>query len=75
MDDKISSILDKYNFDDDWKKEFLDIASSVCLHPEFQKRCGQEFFHHGSVSVGEHIIEDAVKTYLLSKKYTSFLDR
>ena len=49
-------------------KELWDIISPICKHEEFIKRCNKPFFHHDNITLGEHIICDAIKTYQLSKK-------
>ena len=67
----INGIFDKYNIYEEDRKELIDIIMPIMKHPEFQKRLGDDFPHHGKVSVGEHVIEDAIKTYLLSKIYLS----
>lgn len=59
------------------QKEFYKIAKPIIHHKEFVKRCNSEFPHHGSTSLGEHIIKDAIKTYVLAKEYnkTHFLKK
>lgn len=66
---KVEVILDKYKIYGNERKEFLSIIKPVFLHHEFQKRFSNDFPHHGTISVSEHVIEDAIKTYLLSKIY------
>lgn len=51
------------------QKEFYKIAKPIIHHKEFVKRCSKDFPHHGSTSLGEHIIKDAIKTYVLAKEY------
>ena len=67
--DKINIILDKYEIRGNDRSELLNIIESVIINPEFEKRFSNEFPHHGNISVSEHVIEDAIKTYLLSKVY------
>lgn len=62
-------LLDKYNLEQHEKEEFLNIIHSIFIHDEFQRRMTDEFPHHGEITLGKHIIEDAIVTYLLSKKY------
>ena len=38
-------------------------------HDEFQKRMTKEFPHHGDTTLGIHILQDVIVTYILSKKY------
>ena len=66
---KLFNILKKYNFDQEEKNKLLDIIYPIFNHEEFQRRMTIEFLHHGDITLGEHIIEDAVLTYVLSKKY------
>ena len=63
------TILDKYKIKGREKRELLGIIKPIYLHPEFQRRFGNDFPHHGNTSISRHIIEDAIKTYLLSKMY------
>lgn len=51
------------------QKEFYKIAKPIINHKEFIKRCSNNFPHHGSTSLGEHIIKDALKTFILAKEY------
>ena len=50
------------------REEFNEIVYPFFLHEEFQKRMSNDFLHHSDITLGEHIIEDALITYLLSKK-------
>ena len=51
------------------QEEFTKIAYPIISHPEFEKRCTEEFFHHDNVTLGEHIIKDALVTYRYVKIY------
>lgn len=64
---KLNNLIDKYNLDDDNKNEFLSIIMPIVSHSEFQRRMTNEFLHHSNITLGEHIIEDAIVTYLLCK--------
>lgn len=66
---KINQILEKYKLSIKERKDFLDIVYPIYKHEEFQKRMTSLFFHHGSFTLGEHILEDSVLTYLLCQKY------
>ncbi|MBE6154105.1 MAG: hypothetical protein E7163_00815 [Firmicutes bacterium] len=66
---KLHTILNKYKLSTDEKEELLNIILNIFKHDEFQKRMTNEFQHHGEITLGEHILEDAVVTFLLSKKY------
>lgn len=63
------SILNKYNLTSDEKEELLNMIIKIYSHDEFQKRMTEEFLHHDTITLGEHILEDSMITYLLSKKY------
>lgn len=66
---KLFDLLNKYNLTNDEKEEFLNIVTSIYSHDEFQRRMTNEFLHHDKITLGEHILEDAIVTYLLSQKY------
>lgn len=66
MDDLIlKQIFDRYNLLDYERKEIYEIIKNIYLHKEFQKRCTTDYLHHGSTTLGEHILEDTVVTYIL----------
>lgn len=71
--EKLDMILDKYKLSFIEKREILNTIFHIFKHPEFQKRMSTPFFHHGSITLGEHIIEVTVMTYIEVKKYK--LDR
>ena len=62
-------ILNKQNLNDYEKDELLNIIYFIYEHDEFQRRMTSVFAHHGEITLGSHIIEDTVVTYILSKKY------
>lgn len=67
----LNKILNKYNLNLNEKNELISIIENIYLHDEFQRRMGNEFAHHGNITLGEHILSDTVITYLLSKKQTN----
>ena len=75
MENKYTLIIDelalKYRLSDDEKEEFISIIKDIYNHYEFKKRMKKNFPHHGNVSLGEHLLEDAIKTYKLSKEVKS----
>ena len=65
----VNEILDKYKLSTKDKIKFLKICYPIFTHEEFQRRMNaQEFAHHANISLGYHILSDAVVTYLLAKK-------
>ena len=68
MNNKLDKIFDKYNLNLEDRNYLDKIIIPIINHPEFQKRMTKEFFHHGDITLGEHILEDSVLTYLLAKK-------
>lgn len=65
---KLHDVFNKYNLTSNEKDELMQIIYPIFIHDEFQRRMTDEFMHHSNITLGEHIIEDAVVTYLLSKK-------
>ena len=51
------------------QEEFLSIVKDIVLHKEFERRCTEEFYHHGTVTLGQHIIKDTLLTYRMVKIY------
>ena len=66
---EINEFFDKYNLSNDEKKELISIIYPIFSHLEFQRRMCDEFMHHGTVTLGEHILKDTILTYKLCKKY------
>ena len=65
--EKLNNILNKYNLSREEKKELLCMINPIFKHDEFQKRMTLKFPHHGNITLGEHILEDTVVTYLMCK--------
>jgi len=61
-------LLNKYKLSSNDKEHILSIIIDIYNHDEFQKRLTNEFPHHDTVTLGEHILEVTIVTYLLSKK-------
>ena len=66
---EIYSYFEKYNLINNEKNELFNIIYPIFMHSEFQRRMESEFMHHGTVTLGEHILKDTVLTYILCKKY------
>ena len=58
-------LFDKYELHEVERVEVYNIIKKIFLHDEFQRRCTNEFLHHGNTALGEHILEDTIVTYLL----------
>lgn len=66
---QVVTILWKYNINKDNQKVFWQIIDPIFNHPEFQKRMNASIFpHHDNISLGVHIISDAVYTLNLGLK-------
>ena len=65
---KLENIINKYKLSNYEKEEFIKIINSIFEHKEFQRRMTNEFLHHSNITLGEHILEDAVLTYKMCKK-------
>ena len=66
----INDILNKYLKEDE-QKDFLRIVSPIIKHKEFKRRMTKEYMHHGSITLGMHILEVACLTYKKAKKEKS----
>lgn len=62
-------ILSNYKLTENEIDDIVKVVNHIYIHPEFQKRLTKEFLHHGNMTLGQHIIEDTITTYKLSKKY------
>ena len=67
--DKLNKLLNIYQLNEFEKNELLNIIRPIFKHYEFQKRMGNKYLHHGTITLGEHILCDTIVTYKLSKKY------
>ena len=65
---ELLKIMDSYNLNDLEKEELLSVIYPIICHPEFQRRLTNEYMHHGTITLGEHIIKDTIITYILCKK-------
>ena len=68
-DEILYKMLDKYKLTIDEKDELLNIINFIYMHDEFQRRMTSEFYHHDRITLGEHILEDTIISYILVKKY------
>ena len=65
----LENILNKHRLSSKEKNDLINMIEIIYIHDEFQRRMTSEFKHHGEITLGAHILEDTVVTYLLSKKY------
>lgn len=65
---EIDGLMDSFNLNINEKNELYNIIYPIFIHPEFQKRMTKEYMHHGTITLGEHIIKDTITTYILCKK-------
>ncbi len=66
--DVLDNLLNKYNLNIEDRNYLKDIMIPIIDNPNFLKRLTSEYLHHSDITLGEHIIEDGILTYLLSKK-------
>lgn len=66
---KLDALMEKYSLSKEDQDELKNMIEKIVCHEEFQKRTSSEFPHHDKVLLGEHILEDTIVTYILSKKY------
>ena len=73
MNNKIvlDRLFDKYDLNNNDRDYLNSLISPLINNFNFQRRMTNEFFHHANITLGEHILEDSIVTYLLSKKYLS----
>lgn len=65
----VNEIMDKYDLPNEDKTKLWGIIYPIFTHEEFQRRMNAlEFAHHADISLGYHILSDAVVTYLIAKK-------
>lgn len=69
MIDDIEELINKYGYTEEEKKEFFSFIIPIISHEEFIKRYdAKNYPHHGNVSLGYHILNDAVLTYIMIKR-------
>lgn len=65
----LNKLIERFELTEEEKKEFLKVAFPIIKHDEFQRRMNaNDFPHHAKVSLGEHILSDALLTYKLATK-------
>ncbi len=66
---KLNKLLEKQQLDKSMQDELLNIIMPIFSSDEFQKRMKSPYFHHNKITLGEHLLEDTIVTYKLSKEY------
>ena len=66
--DILEKLFVKYNLNENDKEYFISIVKDIIEHDEFIKRTQGNYLHHEKIYLGEHILNDAVVTYILGKK-------
>lgn len=70
MNDNIfNTLIKKYQLNNKDRNYIKKIINPIYSHPEFQRRMTNEFFHHSDITLGEHLLEDTIMTYILVNKY------
>lgn len=64
-----NDIMDKYELSNNDKKILLSMVSSFLKDNHFILRMTNKYLHHGVTTLGEHLLEDIVLSYKISKKY------
>lgn len=66
--DVLDKLFDKYKIPNSDRIVIFDSIKNILLHDEFQRRLNDPFYHHGTIMLGEHILQDVIVTYLLCKR-------
>lgn len=69
MDNILDELMNRYALNNTEKEELYNIIKDIYLNPFFQERLKPDFSHHAKITLGEHILEDTIVTFILSKKY------
>lgn len=66
--EQVYEIMNSYKLLKDEQKELLSLIIDIFNHNEFQLRMSDKYLHHGNITLGYHILQDTVVTYILCKK-------
>ena len=66
--DIINKLYNKYDLNKNDEEYLNSIILPIINNINFKRRMTKDFLHHGCITLGEHIIEDTILTYVLSKK-------
>lgn len=66
---KLKKIFEFYKLSNKDMRYIWKIIKPIYLHEEFQRRMTDPFFHHCTITVGEHIIGDTILVYKTCKRY------
>ena len=67
--EKLNYLFNKYHISVEDANKILEVINPFFKHPEFERRMKEPFLHHADITLGEHILEDVIVTYLLGRKY------
>ncbi len=67
--EKLDNLFKKYELSNEEINEIKIIILPIIDNKEFKLRSTSIYPHHGNITLGEHIMEDSIVTYILSKKY------
>ncbi len=69
LEQDLDKFLDENNLTQEDKEFFKSIITPIINHPEFKKRLDSGIYpHHAKVSLGRHILNDAIEAYKIAKK-------
>ena len=67
----LDGLYNKYNLDKVNQDYLNTLIFPIIDNPNFKIRMTNKFMHHGRITLGEHILEDTMETYVLLKKKKS----
>ena len=63
----LDKLFNRYKLSLNEQEEITKYIYDIYIHPKFQERLSDSFLRHDKISLGEHILEDTIVTYLLIK--------
>ena len=72
--EKLNYMYKKYKLSLCEINQLNKIILPIINHPKIKKRMTSKFSHHGKITVGEHIIEDAIVSYKIGLKSKKKID-
>lgn len=65
---KYHIIANYYKLSNSDQKKLWKMIFPICNHEEFIKRCKPPYFHHGTITLSDHILADTILTYKLANR-------